>query len=572
MIHWFRLLLIVGLFLVVIPLFGAGAAFAVELPGPADINRIAPNQPPLSPPALSNGQVIKIPEAANAEPAVPANAKKIHFILHGFHFERVTVFTSKQLKDLYRPYIGKKVTLDIAWKIAAALTDKYREKGYFLSRAFVPAQEVIKGTLKIVAIEGFISDVSTTGDTPPQSPIIDKIINDIEADKPVRIKTLEHQLLLLDDLPGYSFKATLVPSKTEDKAAVGLVLKVEKTKGTTTLSFNNSGSRYMGPNEISADWDGSMLPLQGTDLSLTSAPAVHSTDGQVYAFNATHKIPLAPAIGLDLTGGYSTAVPGYTLKPENITSQSTNGGIGISYHVIRQRDENLTTRVSMDFRDSETNIMNTPLFRDYIRAVQFGINYDRADSWAGHNYLDLELRHGLPILGSSGPNDPDTTKPDVHPDFTKLVATYTRLQNLVKDWTSSLILSGQKASGTLYSSEEFGYGGTAIGRAYDSSEITGDNGISGSLELHYLGLPQGHQTTLTPYLFYDIGKTWDLYPSEPEQISGASAGPGINIQYTKSLSGDFYIAEPLTKGIDTPLYGDNHKNPRYSFKLDYKFQ
>jgi hemolysin activation/secretion protein len=52
----------------------------------------------------------------------------------------------------------------------------------------------------------------------------------------------------------------------------------------------------------------------------------------------------------------------------------------------------------------------------------------------------------------------------------KLTATYNRLQSLAGDVSGSLTLSGQKASQSLYSSEEFGYGGMAVGRAYDTSE------------------------------------------------------------------------------------------------------
>jgi hemolysin activation/secretion protein len=89
--------------------------------------------------------------------------------------------------------------------------------------------------------------------------------------------------------------------------------------------------------------------------------------------------------------------------------------------------------------------------------------------------------------------------------------------------------------------------------------------------VHYLSLPQWRQTTLTPYVFYDAGEVWDLYPNAPEEISGASAGPGISILCACGLTGSFYIAEPLTKPINTPLYTNNRKAPRFAFQLSYKF-
>ena len=566
----FQRVLTAGVFLTISLAFGAVSAFAVILPGPADINRISPEQS-RTPPA-SNGQAITFPSSPVTGTPAPANAKKIHFILRGFTFENVTVFTPEQLKALYEPYIGKKVTLDIAWQIADALTDKYREEGYFLSRAYVPAQEASKGILKINALEGSVGEVTLAGEAVRNSTVINNVIEALKTEKPSRLQTLERQLLLLKDLPGLSFQATLAPTKKEGDAEVHLILTATKTNGTTTLTINNNGSRYIGPHEVSAAWSGSLLPLQQTDLSIISAPSLSSRDGKFFTLNGTQKIMLNTTAMLDLTIGYSNAVPGYTLKVDDIVSQANNGGIGLSYRLIRQRQKNLSTRLALDFRDSDTNILQSVLSRDRVRAVQWGINYDTDDSLSGHNYLDIELRRGLSIFNSSSATDKALSRPGVHTDFTKAQLNYTRLQTLSQNWSSSLVITGQKASGTLYSSEEFGFGGAALGRAYDASEISGDDGLSGSVELHYLALPQWHQAAFIPYAFYDIGKVWNLYssPGQPTRISGASTGAGINLQSAYGFSGNFYVAEPLTKSVATPLYGGSGKSPRYSFQLTEK--
>ena len=59
-------------------------------------------------------------------------------------------------------------------------------------------------------------------------------------------------------------------------------------------------------------------------------------------------------------------------------------------------------------------------------------------------------------------------------------------------------LSGQWASGPLYSSEEFGYGGKNFGRAYDQSELTGDHGVAASVEVDYAGWSAGRPMAFTP--------------------------------------------------------------------------
>jgi hemolysin activation/secretion protein len=567
----FQSLRIIALVLAAAAPLGAKPCAAAPLPGPADIERIKPADPmhrPLTAPPEQDVIVVSAP--LSAAPA-PAEAQKIHFILRGVRFENVTVFRAEELQDLYQPLIDKDVTLDVAWQIAAVLTARYQQGGYFLSRAFVPAQDIAGGRLTIRAVEGYIGDVSVTGDA-PESSLIRSVVTAIKAQKPARTQTLEHQLLLLKDLAGISFQSILEPLKNKDEAAVHLVLAAQRTKAVTTLGIDNTGSRYLGPYQASAGWSGSLIPLQKTDFSAQTAPF----GGKLYGVNAAHVLGLSMTDSLDFTGGYSTAVPGYTLKVQDIKSRSVNGGIGISRRLVRQRDQNLTLRLAADFHNADSDILGTVLSRDRIRTVSLGVNYDGADRWLGreypaYGYADITLWQGLQIFNSNGAHDTDTSRLNARPDFLKLQASYTRFQKLSENGNGVLTLSGQKSSESLYSSEEFGYGGSAIGRAYDSSEISGDSGIAASLELRYQGLPAFHRSALTPYFFYDLGKVWNYNAGQPAQISGASSGLGLRLQHDKGLAAAVYVAKPLTKRVDTPLYGGNGKTPRFVFQTSYTF-
>jgi len=57
------------------------------------------------------------------------------------------------------PPASREVTLDIAWMIAGAVTERYRAAGYFLSRAYVPQQKILDGQLRIEVVEGYIAKV-----------------------------------------------------------------------------------------------------------------------------------------------------------------------------------------------------------------------------------------------------------------------------------------------------------------------------------------------------------------------------------------------------------------------------
>lgn len=130
---------------------------------------------------------------------------------------------------------------------------------------------------------------------------------------------------------------------------------------------------------------------------------------------------------------------------------------------------------------------------------------------------------------------------------------------------------GQRASKALYSSEEFGFGGPSVGRAYDSSEMTGDHGIGGSLEVQYTSLEPLNKFKLTPSAFYDLGKIWNIDQGQADGVSASSAGVGLNLSHPSGITGNLTIAQPLSKAIDTPTYGNNGHNPRVYFQLGWGF-
>lgn len=184
---------------------------------------------------------------------------------------------------------------------------------------------------------------------------------------------------------------------------------------------------------------------------------------------------------------------------------------------------------------------------------------------------DATLSQGLPFLGASRPHQRNISNAEAKPDFTKFNLTLSRLQNVVDDWDVYVAATGQISSGPLYSSEQFGYGGQAFGRAYDDSEIMGDRGIAASWELRFMGVGPWHGAQPVPYQFYDTGAVWSG-GNNPTMAyaAGSSAGAGVRILSECGLSGNLGFAFPLTRESANPLYG-NGKNPRYFMQVTFGF-
>ena len=171
--------------------------------GAADIGRIA-TEPPAQPPDRSHDKEAAVP---NHMPAVeiPKGAESIRFVLRRVNIEGVTAFDKQTLGELYAKDLNKEVNLGIAWKIAAALTERYRSAGYLLSRAYVPQQEVDNGTITVKVVEGYVGKVEINGPVGDQS-VVKQMIAHLLSQKPVKADQIESFLLRMNDLPGVTFR------------------------------------------------------------------------------------------------------------------------------------------------------------------------------------------------------------------------------------------------------------------------------------------------------------------------------------------------------------------------------
>jgi len=113
------------------------------------------------------------------------------------------------------------------------------------------------------------------------------------------------------------------------------------------------------------------------------------------------------------------------------------------------------------------------------------------------------------------------------------------------------------ASGPMYLSQQFYLGGLAFGRGYGSAEISGDNGLAGSVELRFdqktsLQYLSGYQL----YGFVDSGVAWNDGYRPSDGIRLVSAGAGVRFFMLDGLQADIGVAAPLSyRAPDNPTRG-----------------
>lgn len=507
--------------------------------------------------------------AAPAPVDAPPGSEQIQLKLEAVTVEGATVYSEKELSEAYAEELGKYITLDKVWVIAQRITDRYQRDGYFLTRAIVPPQELDAGRVTIRVIEGYVEDVQLDPEIGDNRLVV-ALAKRIEKMRPVSTEKLESVLMRMNDIPGMQFRSVLEKKKDADNTgAVTMVLMPVEEHSTTQIGIDNFGSRYLGPWEGTISHQRSLIDGHETQFTVLAG----SQKDELLYGSLGHRWMFLPDWTLDMNVSRTNSEPGFTLEPQAIDSKSFGWGFGVSYQVIRQRQENMSVRVAFDARDTESDIFDglLPITRDRVRAARAILRYETADRWAGYNLGVITFSQGLEGFNASEAGDANLSRAEADPDFRKVELVLSRLQGIDNDWNMLGTLSGQYAGSPLYSSEEFGYGGQAFGRAYDSSEITGDQGIAAALEIRYNGIPDWAGFSASPYGFYDIGAVWNEDTGSQERISGSSTGLGVRVSHTAGLAANVGVAFPLTKEVDAPLHSSNKKSPRYLVQLTYSF-
>lgn len=545
-------------------MLSGGMAWAQAIPSAADASRIEP-QPMVTPiPAPSETLLPK------TEPApmltAPEGAKAVTFTLEQVNVTGVTAFPPEELSALYAGKLHQQVSLEEIYDIANVIAGRYRDEGYFLTRVSVPDQSIKSGVVTIAVTEGYISKVALNDPLAGNS-VVQGYIDRILAEKPIRSKTLESALLGLNDLAGQTFQAVLSQPPSGQPGESMLTLIPHATPISGSVGFDNYGSRFLGPHEMNASVKFSPFPLQQTEIyGLASAPTRELGYGVV-----RHKATVAPDVTVTAEASVTKAHPGYTLAPLDIESVATDVNLGVGYQWLRQRDQNLSTKLTLEGRNVDSDLAGTPLTRENVRVVRANVSYDVTDALKGSNVANVTLSQGIDGLGSSKKGDINLSRSEAEPDFTKLEVNLSRLQELGTDWAALVQVSGQIASGPLYSSEEFGYGGQLFGRAYDTSELVGDEGVEAGVELRYEGWRDLEQLNLEPYAYYDTGVVTNEDAGQLSRDAASSAGGGVRFATSWGQTGNLGLAVPLTHDTLAPLYGGNHSSPRIIVQISQTF-
>lgn len=546
----------------------ASSVASAQIVGPADVGRVQPNLPQALPGLPS--QAIEVRQAPVAE--APPGAENIKFSLEGITYDGLTVYTQAQLEKVYADRLGKAVSLADVYGIAAALTAKYRNDGYVLTQVVVPPQTIDGGVVRLQVVEGFVDTVTVEGVSSERERRLITGYAERVKGQPLNTRELERAVLLINDLPGVSVRGILSPSATVAGAS-DLSVIVERKPFNAEVGVDNFGSLYLGRLEgvVSASAN-SLLGFNERIASTMVYVPGHNLEKELAYGDLSYTQPLnSYGTKLEVSGALTSTNPGYTLAPLRVNGQSILISAKLSQPILRTRNYNWSVYTQLDWRHVNTQSNVDITRRDRISALRLGSRLDRLDTFlgGGFNTFTVEASQGLGIFASD--NDaPSLSRAAGNPEFTKIEGEYQRLQRVTSKLNLLMGIKGQLANDALLSSEEFGVGGSIYGRGYDSSEILGDSGIAGKLELQLTNPVEiAHVRTYQLYSFLDGGRVWnrDATAAGDKRIDLLSTGAGLRVTLPSETKMGAYVALPLNRDVEAQ--GD--QDPRVFFNLSQSF-
>lgn len=505
---------------------------------------------PSAPQAQPGPGAISLPSTV-----APAGAASTAIIVRDVRITGSTIYSAQDLLPLYQTLLGNKVTVQAVYDLARAVTAKYGNAGYVLSRAVVPPQQLNPNgaTVHIEIVEGYIDRVDWPAKLSRYRDFFTRYAAKITAERPVNIRTIERYVLLAGDLPGLKFATSLKASDT-NKAASTLVVEVTEKHVEALARVDNRGTLARGPIEYLAATTLNNILGQHEALTLTWASVQPIRELQYYSLYY-RQVLTSEGLTFFADANNNGGRPG--TAPLELLNYRTTGNYfdgGLAYPVIRSRERNLAVSGLIFSSDNSSNILGLPFNDDKLRGLRGKIDADIADVLRGVNQFNLTISQGIQGLGSTVNGNPLASRTAGRVDFSKVELNANRTQPLFNPVSVYIAAYAQYAFQPLLSPEQCGYGGRFFGRAFDPSQFLGDSCFEALGEVRYdipTVTPQGGYVQL--YSFADYGRLWTRSPSvgTPAQVEAASLGGGVRMGYRDYFNVDLQAA----KGVEGPRPG-----------------
>lgn len=501
----------------------SATAHAQTPPTPGGVLETVPGRRPELPPTPP---AVLFPNREQA-PGIDRNAPR--FTVNSFHIVGNTVFSEARLKRVVEGYLDLQLNLYDLHEAADDITRYYHVHGYTLARAVIPAQKVERGIVRIEVIEGHLGKISVEGNKRYSKQFIEARAASLPRNGLVTQQALERSLLLMNDLPGLTARATLQPGATF--GTTDMVIKAQEKMFAGSVAFNNYGREEVGQDRLDARLDVNNPLGIGDQVSVR---AIQSQNNLLTYGQIGYSLPLmanGTRLGLsysDVTYDIAGQFSALGLDGEVSTAQAM-----VTYPYLRSRRSNVLLGAGMRHTATEQHAFGVPVSSDQLNVGTISL----LGNWI---HSDSSMTNAAILFTSNLEDNKCRCRQDA--EFGKWDISVNHLRAASKNW--DLYLSGEfvYSRDALPDTEKFSIGGPGSVRGYQPAELRGDDGWQATAELRRQF--EAINSIGVFSMFYDAGAVENRGFSGTDSIR--SVGVGVTLFPNRHLQAKVEVAHPLS--------------------------
>lgn len=544
--------------LAIILLLTTEVAYSAELPGGATPGGVLPQ-------FMDEPEPFVYPEIKEQELPVESpvidDAASPRMLLKGFDIQGVKEhpehdITLKNIQNLIAAETAAMIpegqprlfTIGMYERIAIAVTRYYRERGYFLARAYIPEQKVTNGIVKLIVAEGYLEQIVFDGNQLYDDATMAVLFDDLIG-QPVFIDNIELALIRLNDYPGLNASAIFGPGTKPGSAAI--MMRTDEVSTYDLISFDNYGSAYTGEYRVLYRHTTNNLFGNADFLTFNLMAGISPTNSQ-YA-DIMYAQPIYKSL-FKVGGGAKINYfdVGQELADLKIKGESLIVNGFIQHDVVHSKFDKFTLVADISLKSASSTILGSVSSEDKLTVLKLDAIYSGLDRWL------WPARHEALASISLGS------------DFTKFNFSYTRLQPTVSLQSLLFRFQAQQTSDSLTSLEQYSLGGPYNVRAYPVAEVLVDNAVFTSFEYIFSSSPDTQHPWLNNLqisVFFDhaSGDINEPLINEVASVTLSGMGVGVQVEPLNNLHARIDMATALG---DEP--SELQSLPFY-FSLQYQF-
>ena len=524
----------------------AGIADAQTLPSSGELLQQTP-RPLAAPPAATPGLTIQEPAANKIDSAVA-------FLVKQIAISGNSLLPTAELHALVEPSEGKLLNFSDLETLAARITKSYQDHGYLLSRAYIPAQTVSDGSVRIEVVEARYGALQLFDSSKASQSLLQSYLAPLKPGQPVVEDSLERSLLLLSDVPGTVVTSTLAPG-----AAPGTSdLQVTAAPGAPysgSVALDDGGNRYTGRARVSGTASVNNPLHEGDVLSVTGLSAGSGMDYGQLGYQTLVSNGAGTTLGADVSGLSYHLEHGLTDLHANGTAAVET--VTLMQPFIRSTAGNLFAQFGIDNKQLRDDIDSSDVHTNrHTDAFAMTLAGDHRDA-SGIFNMNAGLTVGRLEFDNAAAELADADSARIRGGYGKFALSLARLQALDEADSLYLAFNGQLANRNLDSSEQFFLGGPNSVRAYDVGSVGGAMGGLVAIELrHSLRLPA--PGTWQAIAFADSGLVRiykNQFTAGENRANLSGVGAGMNWEGAGGWTASVELAAPI--GGRPSLAGDS---------------